>query len=774
VLDADYVRQPSPGGGSGLKIHDVLYILWRHKWKISFFTVLGIGGAVAIALTTQVGYQSTAKILVKYVVEGTSKDLQSEGQVRSPDSRGESIMSSEIEILTSEDLARAVARDLEPTRILGLDAASTNEVPAADLLNAATRQVQQSIRVEAPRRSSVILVTYTHSDPNLAPLILRRVIETYRLRHVEIHRGGLEEAQLQRRSDTTENELTRVERDINRLRSELRVTSLEDAIRTVSARLANLETERALAERQLEAQRARVRQLEEGLAISTPNGETNAATEVPPAVMEQYRTLAQRLEAKRLEEATLLRVWTPESAIVSQVRQQIEGMESEKLALENTHPRLVGVAQPVDSRAPARDLVGERARIAEYQATLALLATQIKDQQDRINEIVAGSSELLKLERRRDVLATNLYYFDSRLEQRRFDDVLTAASALNIQVVQEPSLPFRNRREALMTPMAASAFGGLAFGLLLAFLIELVFDQRIRKPSEVEIRLGMPLMLTVPRVKGLGRVDLPPPVMTPDRHLPSPSPIPILPSLMGDSTAATRDTLPVPAPVATKESESSVFAPWHAQHALRAHFEALRDRLMLYFQLNRMMHKPKLVAVTGCGEGAGTTTMAAGLAAALSETGEGSVLLVDMNLGKGGVHPFFRGRPKAQLTQVLDPDGREEGQVQENLFVATMAGDSTDPNLPRPVPKRFSSLMPKMRASDYDFIIFDMPPISETSATVALAASMDQVLLVLEGDKTTRPEVKRANQLLSRYGAKVTGIFNKHKPQGASWLTGEA
>ncbi len=191
---------------------------------------------------------------------------------------------------------------------------------------------------------------------------------------------------------------------------------------------------------------------------------------------------------------------------------------------------------------------------------------------------------------------------------------------------------------------------------------------------------------------------------------------------------------------------------------------------MLYFQLNNMRHKPKLVAVTGCAEGAGATTMAAGLAAALSETGDGNVLLVDMNLGKGAVHPFFRGRPNAAITHALDPEDRQSGQVQDNLFIASINDDGGDTSLPRPIPKRIHTLMPKMRASDYDYIIFDMPPISETSATVALAASMDQVLLVVEGEKTLRPDVKRAHSLLTKYGAKVTGMYHKEKNGGPAWL----
>ena len=51
---------------------------------------------------------------------------------------------------------------------------------------------------------------------------------------------------------------------------------------------------------------------------------------------------------------------------------------------------------------------------------------------------------------------------------------------------------------------------------------------------------------------------------------------------------------------------------------------------MVYFEVKNLPHKPKLVGVTSCGKGAGVSSIATGLAASLSETGEGNVLLVDM------------------------------------------------------------------------------------------------------------------------------------------------
>src|SRR3954464_12972073 len=146
-----------------------------------------------------------------------------------------------------------------------------------------------------------------------------------------------------------------------------------------------------------------------------------------------------------------------------------------------------------------------------------------------------------------------------------------------------------------------------------------LLNQTVQRPSELERRLGTRLLVSIPYSGSDRRFRLP---------WKKPS--------NGSAVVANR--------------EGAVKAPWEPTTFIRPYAAAIRGRLGLYFELNRMTHKPKLVGVTGFREQAGVSTLAAGLAAALSEMGEGKVLLVDVNLGPGEVHPFFNGRPALPLT----------------------------------------------------------------------------------------------------------------------------
>jgi Mrp family chromosome partitioning ATPase len=130
-----------------------------------------------------------------------------------------------------------------------------------------------------------------------------------------------------------------------------------------------------------------------------------------------------------------------------------------------------------------------------------------------------------------------------------------------------------------------------------------------------------------------------------------------------------------------------------------------------------------------------------------------------MSLEQGAAQQFYKGKASCGLDAALENATKEDALVQENLYVVT--GNSNNNELPSVLPKRFAALVPKLKASDYDYIIFDMPPVSQTSITSRLARFMDMVLLVVESEKTDRGVVQQANTWLAESGATVGAVLNK-------------
>src|SRR3954465_2375687 len=124
---------PSPT----LALGDIYYILFRHKWKIILFSGIGLIAALLLPLVWKRPYQSEAKLFIRYVLETKSPGQVgvSDARVKSPDERGENVINTELEILTSLDLAQQVATNVGPEKILAKAGGGVDAQIAAALIH---------------------------------------------------------------------------------------------------------------------------------------------------------------------------------------------------------------------------------------------------------------------------------------------------------------------------------------------------------------------------------------------------------------------------------------------------------------------------------------------------------------------------------------------------------------------------------------------------------------------------------------------------------------
>jgi polysaccharide biosynthesis transport protein len=83
-------------------------------------------------------------------------------------------------------------------------------------------------------------------------------------------------------------------------------------------------------------------------------------------------------------------------------------------------------------------------------------------------------------------------------------------------------------------------------------------------------------------------------------------------------------------------------------------------------------------------------------------------------------------------------------------------------------------MMPNLKASDFDYIIFDMPPLAQTSPTWGMAAFMDKLLLVVEAEKNNRELIKRGYGRLVAERDNVAVVVNKARSYVPKWLDSES
>lgn len=733
--------QLQPNESPGINLGDIYYLLFRHKWKIVICSLLGVVAAYGVYKKRPPPFQSDAKLLVRYVVsEGSTIGPPSNDTItRSPDQRGETIMNSEMEILRSNDLALQVATAIGPDRILG-------NHDGEKTVNQASTLIRKNLTVTIPPRNKVIHLSFRHSDPAILQPVLNELIESYLKMHVATHRAvGVLGDLLIQETDQLRAKLKQTEEELRGAKNKAGVISIDEAKQTYGEHMASLRRQIFEAQATLAERASALEELQKRAGLPSQRVDDAPIDPVVPLEkIDEHRAVSSRISHLQRIEQELLTQFTPENTRVRNIRSQLTEAEDYRRTLQQEHPALLspevaatasttgpGAERPMP---PGMDLNVAAAEITALRARVKELSSQLERVQADVAKLDELEGSILELSRRKEIEEANYRYYAASLEQSRINETLGTGRVSNIIPIQAPTPPSADWSKTYKLLLMISG-AGVGAGVAWAAFIEFFADRSIRRPADVERALGLPLFLAIPALRQLGRRQL---LKAKKRELRAEATLP----------KAAPDALVTAGAPGGRADESAPLGQF---------YDTLRDRLIGYFESRNLTHKPKLVAVSGLHENAGVTTTAAGLSRSLSETGEGNVLLVDMTAGQGSAQHFAKGRAVCGLDELLDT--RDSAHVQENLYVVSANDKSSQ--LSRNLPQRLSKLVPQLKASDFDYIIFDMPTISQISITPRLAPFMDMVLLVIESEKTNRDVVQKAATLLAESKSDVGVVLNK-------------
>lgn len=724
--------EPPPG----INLGDIYFVVFRHKWKIVIMSLLGLVAAVGFYFLRTPPFQSEVKLFIRYVSDYQSQNPADINKHVASMSEGQSIMNSEMEILTSFDLAAAVATNIGPEKILKQLGGGNDSLQAASIIH-------NGLKVEGSHDSSVIHVIFRHPDATVVRPVLADMITEYLQKHLRVHSAiGITDELLTEQTTSLKQQIQDTDDQLRMAKTNAGIISIEDSQKSYSEEIARIRRELSQAETQMAEHQASVSEEATKLASKTSGNAPASSTNIPAGELSKYKAACaqQTFQQKRIDNYLYQLGYTPENKLVVEATSLKTEAEKNKQVLEDKFPALADLdvsAPPPDATSPS----------GESEARLSVsLPVRIKALHQQLDQVRADASKLetaetkiAELMRTKKIQEQNYEYYEKTLTQAHIDEGLgLTGRGNNISEIQTPSPVFKDFGKFYKTIFMLLA-AGVGAGLVWAFLIEYFLDRSIKRPIEVQTKLHIPFFLSIPDLNQNSRTRLAAPkraqLTYSGKVKENGEPV----------TAATNGAL---------ELTSS-----EVNRRLQSHYDALRDRLVVYFESINLTRKPKLVAVTSTHDGAGVSTIAAGLASSLSETGDGRVLLVDMNLEHGAAQQFFNGKPSLQIDDALHSEKRDNALVQENLYVVS-EGDNTE-RLPRALPKRFASLIPKLKASDYDYIIFDMPPVSPTSVTTRLAGYMDTVMLVIESEKTDQQVAMQAKALLAQSNANVTAVLNK-------------
>lgn len=194
------------------------------------------------------------------------------------------------------------------------------------------------------------------------------------------------------------------------------------------------------------------------------------------------------------------------------------------------------------------------------------------------------------------------------------------------------------------------------------------------------------------------------------------------------------------------------------------------DSILWRLQARGAGEQSLVLGVTGCGAGAGATTVATNLALAVGRQQPRRVLLIDATGSLRRNRKRGSGEPGLWdiLSGDVSPRECEPAAIAENVFAlgpGAQAGNVGRVNL-----QLVAEMLDEFR-SQYHAVIVDLPPADYLGSALPLAKQLPGVLLVVRSEKTSRPEAQRALEHLAEDGVPVHGtVLNQHRSHVPSWL----
>ena len=748
-------------------LRDLYYVLFRHKRKMILFFLAVTLTVFVLTYRSPELYRSEAKLLVRLGRESVTLDpTVTTGQIINVSQTWESEVNVELEILKSRELLEKIVDSIgsdtllrrssqkffnksadekmirETSRQATTEVMNTesnreqlNTAKPSDNRDRAVHAVMKNLQVKTQKDSRIIGISYESESPKLAQNVIATLIDYYLEKHIAVHQTpGSDQFFLQQVSDLR-GKLALSENELRGLRDESGISSLEEQRQVILSRIAELEGQIGAAEAELAACRAKIQELQKTVS-SIP--ETLVTQETTGFSNQAVDLMRAKLYELQLKEHDLLSMFTEESQQVQMIRKEVaEAQTLLDKEIAKTGRTEVSKGINIIYTQTQSALFTEQANLSSIQSKIVNLKEQLATAKEGLKAINEADLKITSLRREINMQEVSYQRYSENLEQARIDHALDREKISNISVVQPatfPTLPVSQRRSL---KLALGILVGILGGIGLAFFFEYI-DHSIRTPKEVEEKLLLPTLASIPCVR-VNRIR------------------PIRKRI--------EQTKPV------DKSLKNLPRQWKIPTKIRWHYSIFKEELIL--KLNGHSKAPYSLAIISCHRGEGVSTVAANISAMLAQGRCGQVLLVDTNIRYPSAHRIFQTRLEPGLTNIPTAD-YDYGDIIvserfKNLHIlAAGMPNGSPPGILRPA--QFTKLINSMKR-DYRHVVFDMPAMKEARSSARLASLCDGVVLVIEAERLRWEVLLEAKARLLKWNANTLGVvLNKRRFPIPEWL----
>lgn len=636
--------------------------------------------------------------------------------------------------LASDDKKKTDKNLSDVTVTASPSVASSEEVAEAIRLAPFVEIVRKSLGVEPVRESRstfkdtrLIDISYRHSNPDLAAMIVNGIAEVFTKQNEEKRTGKNVKTSdfLEGRVANLKTQIKSDEIKLQELKSRSGIINLDENSTIVLQRLEGLNKQLLDAENQRKNAEANYNAIKN----SPEKVKSLAEAETIRYTTERENTM-QSLRNKTFDQVTQYRAERDKLSLEYQ-----DGADELKEIDKRIDALNKGLKDAQDKN--EQDLKDFRNRVS--QTILDNLRTkylQSKEQEDKIrtsfnqqySEAQGQNQAGIVIRLLEQNITTNKGFLDNLNKQVSENDVVAQGTDNNISIAEiaiPPETPIAPRR---LTTVLAALFLSTLFGAGLALVLEYL-DDTIKTTEEVENYLRLPALAAIPTIDSM-----------PKRRL----------LLVGGGGNGNEDS--------ESRANSELLINNDPRSSLAEAYRQLRTSILL----STAGHAPKSLLITSSLPSEGKTTTAVNTAISLAQTGA-KVLVIDADMRRPRLHSVFGISNAEGLSTILS----SEMDSSKILEIIQYDEDSKLNLLPSgPIPpnpaeligsEQMAGMLNKMQ-EHFTHVVVDSPPIASFTDGVLVASMVDGVILVVHSGKSSRQVVRRSRQLLQDIGAKILGV----------------
>lgn len=449
-----------------VSLRDILTILFKHKKKMlcSFVSILLI--TVVMATSSVSLFVARSVVLVKPGRENISYgDILSDARV--PTLSQENVVSTEIQIITSNDVIGSVVDSIGPYNLY--PALKSSKMKGTAVRDAAVMRFKGNLLASDIKQSNLIEILFRNENPHMAEKGLNTLVERLKDKHVQVY--GTPKTMIEEQLKEYKQKVAEEIAKLDAYKKEHNIVSIKDQFWWTYGKRTEFEST-------LRMEESRLKELQDKASFLK-----NAKRKVVSDLFTS--TTRSRLTDLQNKETELLATYKADSHLVKSIRKQIEVMKG-------------ALSKYEEENKESSEWMQIEAEIGPQQIKIKSLRDHLVELDRSLSVLSESERKYLAMEREVESLQKSYDSIIRKYEEMKIAEDMDRRRITNLTVIEQAKLPTKADTVNQRKIFGIGLFLAIAVSIGLAYLAEYL-PQTMTTPQTAQRYLRLPVLVTVSR-----------------------------------------------------------------------------------------------------------------------------------------------------------------------------------------------------------------------------------------------------------------------------------